>query len=482
MPRVANRPGGGGPPLVVGERPRAPMPRLDEDGLAEAATYLVAPCRAAAGDVQPMLTFTALPPGGGLPSMSNVPALSERGYTETEYVATGTARAYVDDIPEAPFATRVLVRRPTDDDVRSGTVVVEWLNVSAGFDAAPAYAYLAEEFVRRGHVWIGVSAQHVSVYGGAPIVDGLRALPALRDADPSRYADLHHPGDAYSFDIFAQVDHKARAEFGPADIVLAVGESQSAFTLTTFVNEVAPRERIFDGFLLHSRGGGTAPLDVVGRGLGSADFIGGVGRPVRDDLDVPVMTVVTETDVLGFLDFLRARQPDTDRIRTWEIAGTAHGDHFVIAAFEALLGCPEPVNRGQQVYVARAAFHHLDRWARGGAAPPQGQPLEVSGRDFVTDLFGNALGGVRSPKVDVPVELLSGLPLKGVAGPCTLFGRTAPVAPDLLQKTYTSAADYLSRYEKATDACIEAGFSLADDRDAILAEARPGLVSNLQFS
>ncbi len=42
---------------------------------------------------------------------------------------------------------------------------------------------------------------------------------------------------------------------------------------------------------------------------------------------------------------------------------------------------------------------------------------------------------------------------------------------------YRSRDDYLDQYEKATDAAIEAGFVLADDRRALLADAQPGRIT-----
>ena len=129
---------------------------------------------------------------------------------------------------------------------------------------------------------------------------------------------------------------------------------------------------------------------------------------VRDDIDVPVVMVQTETDVTGRLRYLPARQPDTDLIRLWEVAGTAHADRYQIGEFEELLGCPRPVNRGQQAYVVRAGLRWLDSWARGGDAPPSAARLETADWEFVLDEAGNAHGGVRTPVVDVPVELLRG--------------------------------------------------------------------------
>src|SRR4051812_22332894 len=97
------------------------------------------------------------------------PDLVAAGWSETELIASGTASSYGDH-PDAAYRTRVVVRRPTTAPA-SGTLVVEWLNVSSGSDAAPDWTYLAEELVRRGHAWAGVSAQHVGVEGGAAAVD-----------------------------------------------------------------------------------------------------------------------------------------------------------------------------------------------------------------------------------------------------------------------------------------------------------------------
>ncbi|MFI5042506.1 MAG: alpha/beta hydrolase domain-containing protein, partial [Acidimicrobiales bacterium] len=197
------------------------------------------------------------------------------GYVEEEYVASGRATAYEAHGPRsgdghwtltattgADYRTRVLARRPANATDSSGTVVVEWLNVSGGVDASPDYTSLSEEITRQGHVWVGVSAQLIGVEGGPVMVtspggDGI-AGKGLKTLDPARYGSLSHPGDGYSFDIFTQVARALRRG-GPVmgDIepqrLLAVGESQSAFALTTYYNGVQPLTGAFDGFLVHSR-------------------------------------------------------------------------------------------------------------------------------------------------------------------------------------------------------------------------------------
>lgn len=427
-------------------------------------------------------TFTALTGGNGI-SLTAVhpgPDLAAAGWSEGEYVARGTARD-VAGVSEAAFATRVVVRRPQAAADASGTLVVEWLNVSSGSDAAPDWTYLGEELVRRGHTWVGVSAQFTGVEGGgATIAVGDAGLQGLTGVDPARYGDLSHPGDAFCFSIFTGIARSLAAAgdgtplAGLAiDRVLAIGESQSAYLLTTYLNDVHADEGFFDGFLVHSRGDVAAPHGEPGRGI---DLLAareqGVPTPIRADLDVPVLVVQTEGDLIGRINYLPARQSDAPLLRVWEIAGSAHADLVQIGEFESFLGCPDPVNRGQQAFVLRAALRHLEVWTRGGPAAPSGEPLEIVDGAFVLDDDGLVRGGVRTPVVDAPAETLSGHAAPGASVICGLFGRTIAWTDEHRARRWASHANYLASYSRATEAGIAAGFLLAEDRDAILAEAR----------
>lgn len=371
----------------------------------------------------------------------------------------------------AGYVTRVVVRRP-DAAAASGTLVVEWLNVSSGMDAAPGWTFFADEVVRRGHAYAAVSAQHAGVEGGlSSVTVGDIGSPGLKGGNPDRYGELTHPGDAFAYDLFTQVARAVAGEVS-ATCVLATGESQSAFALTSYANGVQPLAGLFDGLLIHSRGGAALPLGRAGAGLAMAEVVTGTPTRLRTDLDVPVLVVQTETDLFGHLAYLPARQPDHARLRVWEIAGAAHADKFVIGDFEEFLGCAEPVNRGQQVFVVRAALHHLERWARGGSAPPAAPTLELAGDGYALDDVGNARGGVRTPAVDAPVEVLSGLGVPGASNICRLFGSTAVLAPERLAALWPDADAYRAAYAEAVEAAVTAGFVLPDDRDELLADAR----------
>src|SRR5262245_5662539 len=151
--------------------------------------------------------------GAGMPAR-----LEEAGYVEHEFVASGTATSYAAAAPQsadgrwtfepdgtAPYRTRVLVRYPANAARFSGTLVVEWLNVSGGVDANPDYVSLEEELLRQGHAWAGVSAQLIGVEGGPVLVSVPGgedfAGKGLKMIDPARYGSLAHPGDGFSFDI-----------------------------------------------------------------------------------------------------------------------------------------------------------------------------------------------------------------------------------------------------------------------------------------
>jgi hypothetical protein len=424
--------------------------------------------------------------------------LAGAGYTEREYAASGTATSYAADgrqgadgrwafteAGSAPFTTRVLVRTPEDRSRFSGTVLVEWLNVSGGVDAEPEWSSLHEELTRSGDAWVGVSAQGIGVEGG-PIAVKVEGVPGadqagegLKGIDPARYGSLSHPGDGYSFDIFTQVARAIRAGDGldglTPERVLAGGESQSAFALTTYYDGVQPITKAFDGFFVHSRGGPGLALPDPGRFADIAGALGGTPVAFRDDLAAPVMDIQAESDVAGILASAAARQDDSDTFRLWEVAGTAHADAHLLGSSARYVDCGVPINDGPLHVVAKAAWHALKAWVADGTPPPTAPRLELAGTPPATvrDADGIAKGGLRTPPVQVPVAVLSGNPGPNPSTICLLLGSTTPLPAATLAARYPSRDAYRQRYEAAADEAIAAGYVLRADRDALLAYAHP---------
>ena len=374
-------------------------------------------------------------------------------------------------------------------------MIVEWLNVSGGIDAPALWFMAHREIIRAGHAYVAVSAQRVGVEGGANLV-GFDM--SLKTQDPVRYGALHHPGDAYAYDIYSHIGLLVRDRADELlgalqpEAVVAVGESQSALYLTTYVNTVDPQAKVYDGFLIHSRFGLAAPLDGVSIFEASGEP---EAAPLTRELRVPVLTVITETDLLGAVlaGYHLARQPDSDRQCTWELAGTAHADNYTIkvgfidsgsAPLADLVAAYEPTTTlmGQELsycinfapqhhYVLQSALAHLVGWTRTGEAPPTAPPLTLTDAEppqLVLDANGLATGGVRTPWVEVPIARTSGVgSTEHVMA--QIFGSGEAFDADTVARLYPGGADeYLARFTTSLDAAIGAGFLLAADRQEIL--------------
>jgi hypothetical protein len=463
------------------------------------------------GGGSPMVTGPITGGSMGKPFTASAADLPAAGYVEEEYFIEGDATAYdwvtppgtdgawsVKPTTLAHYKTRFLVRRPTDATRFNGTVVVEWLNVSGGVDADPDFAFAHVELLRGGFAYVGVSAQAEGVVGGGfSLVPG--QLPLVK-WDPQRYGSLRHPGDGYSYDIFSQTARALRNAGTSAATVhplgslhpvrwVATGESQSAFRMVTYADAIQPLAKLFDGIFIHSRAAGGAPLTVSTNAGSTAGLTGGPSLAlVRGDLGVPVFQFLTETDVLGLAvglsGFSAARQPDTDHLRTWEVAGTSHADAYLLGASAgtgtdagadagaSALGCSE-VNTGPQHWVLDAAFAAMQAWLKNGTAPAHGNPLVLSdgGTGFAKDAIGNALGGVRTAAVDVPIAVYSGQSSSSSIL-CSLFGTTTPLPPDQLLSLYPTHDDYVTKVMAATTAAQQAGFIVAADASLVVQEAQ----------
>lgn len=449
--------------------------------------------------------------GGNGRAVVNPPSvdLDALGYTEEEFFVSGTASSYtsaeplasdgewtVEPADTADYTTRLLVRRPADPADFNGTVFVEWLNVSGGLDASPEWSLGGVGIARAGAAWVGVSAQQQGIEGEGGLAAGLR----LKNADPERYGPLSHPGDSFSFDLYAQAGAAVRTHADPVlgglepERVIAMGESQSAFRLTTYVNALVPTVHAYDAFLIHSRSDGGAALSQAPQ----ADVPAPVPALIRTDLDVPVLVFSTETDLAGDgLGYVAARQDDTDRLRSWEVAGTAHYDAYGletstrddgtgagdVAAFELMLDpprevaaglftCDSPVNAGPQQYVFRAALAAIDAWTATGEPPPEQPRLDTTadGTAFEVDATGNATGGIRTPHVDVPVAVLSGLGQGGTSF-CSLFGTTRPLTGAELSERHPDHDAFVEAWDAAVDDAVAAGAMLEADAENVKAAA-----------
>lgn len=374
--------------------------------------------------------------------------LRRRGYVEEEFYLSGVADAYSSTgellAEDVPYRTRMVVRRPKTDRRFNGTVIMEWQNVTAGYDLDALWH--GDQLTREGFAWIGVSAQRVGVN-------------FLRDWSPTRYGELDVTGagqfntDELSYDIFAQAAQVVRDASGVSpmadlqvDRIIAAGGSQSAGRMTIYYDHILPQiaDPVFDGY----------------------NFV--VGSAPSREGNEPVFHILSETDVRS----AEGRRPDSAVYRRWEVAGAAHsgyqGQSYRAPLSERDLpdGAPqydclrEPFSRIPLHHVVVAAHVHLARWIEG-RTPPRAPYLRFSGASKVRNDLGLAQGGIQLPEMTAPTAINTG----DNAGQtfCFLFGSYQPLDEAQLNSLYRNHGQYVSRVSKSVALNVARGYLLPAD-------------------
>jgi hypothetical protein len=401
------------------------------------------------------------------------------GYVEEEFFVEGTANTYSTPplttgsviTSRNPYKTRIVVRRPKHKLRFNGTVVLEWQNVTAGYDIDASWVGgNAEHLMRSGYVWVGVSAQRVGVH---------QTGTGLRNWSPVRYGtlDVTNGGtilnDALSYDIYSQAGQAIMHPVGVDPLaglkprrILASGASQSAGRLTTYYNSIHPLADLFDGFFL-----------LVG------------GGAIRTDLGVPVFKLLSETEVTLVAAGLASLQPDSDIHRTWQVAGAAHADRTFLnnvrdnAMRDGIPTTPPGLctrPEGSQLrffQVTNIAHDHLVRWVRSGTPPPTAPAIEIAAGPpaaIARDELGLALGGIRLADIEVPVALNTGS--NGGPSFCILFGTHIPFDEATLDALYPSHNDYVVEVFEATIHNLFAGYITPFDALVTVLDALASMV------
>ena len=126
-------------------------------GMAAAPARASTPLPAVTG---PIPSTAQSHPFGGAARTLRPQDLAKPGYVEEEYLMSGQANVYDGPAPgpavvrtaDAPYTTRLLVRRPISPKKFSGNVVVEPLNPCNLFDLNIGWGLSGGHFVRNGDV------------------------------------------------------------------------------------------------------------------------------------------------------------------------------------------------------------------------------------------------------------------------------------------------------------------------------------------
>jgi hypothetical protein len=447
------------------------------------------------------LKIEPMPAGNGVPQRTAKAADARQplpvDYVETEHLVSGSAAVYSGPATGPaevasdghPYATRVLVRAPARAEDFSGRVWLEPFNTSGGGEVDAIWSSLAPLIVQEGDAWVGITVR-------------ASQTARLQTFDPVRYAGVALTNNDHGWDAIRSIgtlvklnpDSSPLASYDVEHVYLS-GYSQSAVDAATFAGAFNGRTRlgdkspVFDGYFLGSHESNLSPLQS-----GSTIIPKFESAPLPA-VDVPVIDMESQTDVEGFavqvptalareagvagadeatgdtIDYVNAggasvRRDNRDRPKDhfWllEIAGAPHGTG-------GGNGC-DGFSSFPTSYFTRASAAMLVAWAEKGIRPPDAKRIELAKLDKVsvakTDEHGNAVGGVRSPFVDVPLSRFE--VHSGPAPTCKQVGNETPFTKEVLVKLYGDADSYLEAFTKSLDATIKARYLLPLDRQRIL--------------
>ncbi len=427
--------------------------------------------------------------------------VAQYGYLEEEYFVSGSANVYEPDGADRPriakeglpYKTRLLVRRPADPTRFSGRVYFDILNATQNYDIEDLWHRIYRWCMANGHGYIGITSKPVNAQ-------------SLKNFDYARYAGLNWgsgetvpqpapfaggsiPGteEGLIWDMLGQVGSWLRAQSGffgsgPMTYLCLTGQSQSGAYLNTFIHYFDPilsgeGQPLFDGYLNIVGAAIERGLRQTGRGM-YADLTSRAAFRSR----IPFILISSEGDLTLFRGMGTGPLPEDrdepgDRCRYYEVAGSPHTD----------LACPvrpavAEIERAGRVFsppsgeVLRTLntfpldcyvdgfLEQLYRWHTTGVAPACAPRIRRDAEGgLVRDEHGNAVGGFRTPYLDLPAGRYDGCdPNEQVSGTLIRF------APERLRALWGSKPQYLARFAAAIDAQIADGWLCPADRDRML--------------
>lgn len=439
--------------------------------------------------------------------------LDAAGYAESEYVVSGVANVYdwttneratrlSVRATEVPYATRILVRRPTDPRKFSGLVIVELLDGGDLYDRAPLWGLSWQQILRHGDTWVGVTVTPA-------------AIAALRKFDPVRYGSLsfaHRPSEDCSpaspdlranppdtesglaWDAIAQIGALLRSgskENPLLDLnphrVIAAGYGEAGAYVTTYANALHAALRlgngapIYDGYLSAAGAQISVPINHCVPPLPEED-------PRRGALprDVPFVTVMTESD-FNLAPSLRRADSDApeDVFRLYEIPGAAHDGPYPAGMPPArdlqIAGVvppdTDPCTDTPGDFPGGLAFDAIwaqyAEWLSGGRAMVSMSRIETLADGGPRhDEAGNASGGWRLPQLELPLAVYSGHSTprdasERTAAVCAMTGSREPFEAARLKHLYRDRSEYVRRFRAAVDLAVQERRLAAGDGDAL---------------
>jgi Alpha/beta hydrolase domain len=422
--------------------------------------------------------------------------LKKAGYVEEEYMVSGTANVYdwaadgslTVKTPNAPYSTRILVRRPADKAKFSGHAMVELMNPARRFDWAMMSGYTRDSLIERGDAWVGITMP------GS--VDGLKKFNAARypgvgfpNPDPSETCAggrgntqaTSDQEEGLRWDMISQVGAAVKNGAGlNAKYLYMTSQGADVLTYAAAIETHAALENgkpVYDGFLVKTPGG-VSKIRRCGAAIPKGD-----PRQTAHNIGVPVIEVVAQGEIGP--DYQRPDSDDKrDPFRIYEVAGAAHIDKWAYLELPTMedqlkaSGAPgqgntawpfavkcEPEIALQEhpllKYIFDGAFVNLEQWASKGVAPPKAERITMKD--------GVASGGVRNSYVDVPAATYT--TTTPGPGTCRELGSTNPYDSAKVDSLYGDHKKYEAKVAQSVDQMLKDRWITKSDAQKIKAEA-----------
>lgn len=421
--------------------------------------------------------------------------LKKAGYVEEEYILSGKANIYdwqadgslTVKTADAPWSTRILVRRPANKSRFSGHAVVELMNPARRFDWAMMSGYVRDSLVERGDAWVGVTMPGSVQSLGKFNTDRYTNL-GFPNPNPTESCVAGRGGAATSdqeeglrWDMLSQVGAALKSPAGlNAKYLYMTSQGADVLTYAAAIEPHATLDNgkpVYDGFLVKTPGG-VSKIRRCGAAIPKGD-----PRQTVHNIGVPVIEVVAQGEIGP--DYQRPDSDDPkDPFRIYEIAGAAHIDKWAyreLPTFADQLtaigtpgqGSPEwpfnvkcapeiPLQEHPLLkYMFDGALVNLEQWAGKGVPAPKAERITMKD--------GVASGGVRNSDVDVPAA--SYTTTSPGPGTCRELGSTVPFDSAKIDSLYGNRKAYATKVDQEVDRMVKDRWITASDGKKIKAEA-----------
>jgi hypothetical protein len=115
------------------------------------------------------------------------------------------------------------------------------------------------------------------------------------------------------------------------------------------------------------------------------------------------------------------------------------------------------------------ALQNIDLWSRYGIPAPPGQDILVQDGKPVLDQFGNVVGGLRSPYLDVPTS--TWFASQTGASFCGIAGYEAPFSQAQLDALYPTHGAYVAKVARDAHRLAAQRYLTRRDAQRIIREA-----------